>query len=663
LVEHRSGFSREDILLVLLLLLVAAGIFGLDLLIPLGVAAGVPYIAVVFLGARLPWRHSIVTMAATGTVLTLLGYLFSESGSIAWMVFFNRALALLAIWLTAFVLLQRRRAEQALKAERDGFEARVVERTAQLGRTNVDLQAQIARRREAERELEDRRSRLQAIMESAADGIITIDERGLIESFNSAAGSLFGYTSGEVIGRNVNILMPEPWRGEHDGYLKRYLDTGEASIIGIGPQELGGLRKDGTQFPMDLAISEMSAGGRRQFIGMVRDISERKQQQAELQQAQKMEAVGQLTGGVAHDFNNLLAIIIGNLELQGDTIRDNEPARKFADTAAGAAERGADLTRRLLAFSRKQPLSPGSINANQLLPDVTELMRRALGKDIEVELVLGGGLWNAMMDQAQLENALLNLAINSRDAMPDGGKLTIETANVRLDREYASTRQEVTPGQYVMVAVSDTGTGMPPGVLDRIFEPFFTTKEVGKGTGLGLSMVYGFIKQSNGHLAIYSEVGEGTTVRLYLPRAKESDATRPAAVRRPETMPTGDEVVLVVEDDPDVRAFLAASLGTLGYTVIEAEDGPAALALLDGKPRIDLLLADVVLPRGMNGREVAEAVRGRYPEIGVLFTSGYTENAVIHHGKVDEAVELLSKPYTRQTLARRVRQVLDERED
>jgi nitrogen-specific signal transduction histidine kinase/CheY-like chemotaxis protein len=392
---------------------------------------------------------------------------------------------------------------------------------------------------------------------------------------------------------------------------------------------------------------------------MVRDISEKKEQQAQLQQAQKMEAMGQLTGGIAHDFNNLLTTVIGNLDLQGDQIHDNEPARTFADAATRAALRGADLTQRLLAFSRNQPLNPRSINVNQLMSNATELLRRTLGEDIEVETVLGGGLWNAMMDQALLESTLLNLAINSRDSMPDGGKLTIETANVRLDREYAEAREEVFPGQYVMIAASDTGTGMPPEVLGKAFEPFFTTKEVGKGSGLGLSMVYGFIKQSGGHVAIYSELGQGTTVKLYLPRAKSTDARAQVPARPPKAMPTGDEIILIVEDDPDVRAFLVTSVATLGYNILEAEDGPAAVAVLDKTQRIDLLLTDVVLPRGMNGREVAEAARALHPEIKVLFTSGYTENAVIHHRKVDEGVELLSKPYTRQLLAQRLRQVLD----
>ena len=525
--------------------------------------------------------------------------------------------------------------------------------------SNRDQRRNIAERQLAEQQLEERQSRLHAIIESAADGIITIDEQGAIESFNHAAELLFGFTFAEVRGQNVNILMPEPHRSEHDADLKRYMDTGRAQFIGFGSRELDGLRKDGTQFPIDLAISEIAANEQRRFIGIIRDNSEKKAQQAQLQQAQRMEAVGQLTGGIAHDFNNLLTTIIGNLDLQDDQIRNNDLARTFANAATKAALRGADLTQRLLSFSRKQPLNPGSINVNRLIPDVTELMRRTLGKDIELEAVLGGGLWNAMIDQTQLENAILNLVFNSRDSMPDGGKLTIETANVRLDRDYADTRDEVTPGQYVMFAVSDNGTGIPPDELEKVFEPFFTTKNVGKGTGLGLSVVYGFIKQSGGHMAIYSEIGEGTTVRLYLPKARTGAAAAPRRAQRSTIMPTGDEVVLVVEDDPAVRAYLVTSLGTLGYKMLEAADGPAARTVLNETPQIDLLLTDVVLPGGMNGRQVAEAARERHPKIRVLFTSGYAENAVIHHRKVDEGVEMLSKPYTRQVLSQRVRQVLD----
>ncbi len=413
---------------------------------------------------------------------------------------------------------------------------------------------------------------------------------------------------------------------------------------------------------MELAIGKMETGDKRIFIGIVRDITQRKDSERQLQQAQKMEAVGHLTGGIAHDFNNLLTAILGNLEMLQDRVELDPSARKFVDIAFRAADRGADLTQRLLAFSRKQTLSPETADINKLVLGVTELMRRTLGEDIEIKTVQGGGLWHATVDPGQLESALLNLAINARDAMPEGGKLTIETANSHLDQAYADTHQEVNPGQYVRVAVTDTGTGMPPEVVARAFEPFFTTKEVGRGSGLGLSMVYGFVKQSAGHVNIYSEPGHGTTIKLYLPKAVAAgEVAREAELSR-RAQPMGDETILVVEDDPDVRAFVVAALGALGYRVMEAEDGPAALALLDQVSHIDLLLTDVVLPRGMNGRRVAEEVRKRYPRVKTLFSSGYTENAIVHHGTLDQDAELLAKPYTRGALAQKVRRVLDASE-
>ena len=518
----------------------------------------------------------------------------------------------------------------------------------------------ITERKETERVIEEREERLRGIMNTVADGIITIDEDGKIESMNYAASLMFGYPAEEVRGQNVSLLMPEPYRSEHDQYLRNYLESGTARIIGIGPRELTGLRKDGTEFAVEVAITETQLGQNRLFIGALRDATERKREQELLQQAQKMETIGQLTGGVAHDFNNLLTTILGNLELMSDRVSDDHEVKQFADAALNATLRGADLTQRLLTFSRKQSLQPAPTAINNCVTAATELIGRTIGEDIEVATVLGGGLWNAMIDKSQLETALLNIAINARDAMLDGGKLTIETANAYLDHDYAEQRVEVTPGQYVLIAISDTGTGMPPEVMERAFEPFFTTKIVEKGTGLGLSMVFGFIKQSEGHVAIYSEPGNGTTVKLYLPRTTAAVTNGHVAARpRRRAMPTGNETILVVEDDADVRAFVTTALGVLGYNVKEAEDGPSAIVVLEGNPDIALLFTDIVLPHGMNGRELAEEILKRNPAIKVLYTSGYTENAVIHNGKLDEGVQLLTKPYTRESLARRVRNTLD----
>ncbi len=512
----------------------------------------------------------------------------------------------------------------------------------------------------SEQALRESDARLRGIMNNTADGIITIDEQGAIDSFNHAAELMFGYTAEEMRGLNVSKLMPEPHHGQHDQYLKNYLRTGKGKILGIGPRELDGKRKDGTLIPIDLAVSEMRVGNTRLFIGVVRDITERKESEEQLAQAQKMEAIGQLTGGIAHDFNNMLLAIIGNLELLGDHIGENSAARKSLDIAFRASMSAADLTQRLLAFSRRQPLNPVATDVNQLILNTQPLLQRTLGEDIDFETVLGGGLWRAIVDESQLESAILNLAINARDAMRNGGKLTLETGNMRLDRDYAAGHPDVTPGQYVMVAVTDSGTGMTAEVMERAFEPFFTTKEIGKGSGLGLSMIYGFVKQSGGHVKIYSEVGHGTTVKIYLPRATVDEQTRDDRSLQQRAMPAGDESILVVEDDPDVRAFVTTALEALGYRVTEAGDGPAAVAIMDQGRDFDLLFTDVVLPGGMNGRQIADEYAKRYPRRKILFSSGYTENAIVHHGRLDDDAELLAKPYTREALARVMREILDK---
>jgi CheY-like chemotaxis protein len=373
-----------------------------------------------------------------------------------------------------------------------------------------------------------------------------------------------------------------------------------------------------------------------------------------------MEAVGQLTGGVAHDFNNLLTVVLGNLELLRDVAGADRAGRPFIDIAIRAGERGAELTQRLLAFSRRHPLQPAATDVNAAIAGAIELIRRTLREDIAVSTALDHGTWRAMIDPGQLENALVNLAVNAQDAMPAGGELTIESGNVRLDTDYARRNAEVPSGDYVMIAVTDSGIGMPQDVLRRAFEPFFTTKDVGKGSGLGLSMIYGFAKQSGGHVKIYSEVGHGTTVRIYLPRLAaddEEDAPQPAAAAPARA--TGGETILAVEDDPDVRQYVTHALRRAGYAVLEAENGPAALEILEGGIAIDLLFTDVIMPGGMNGRDLADRAAAIRPRLKVLFSSGYSENAIIHHGRLDKGVSFLGKPYTRDDLARKVREVLD----
>ncbi len=379
--------------------------------------------------------------------------------------------------------------------------------------------------------------------------------------------------------------------------------------------------------------------------------------EAALHQAQKMEAVGQLTGGIAHDFNNMLAVILSSLDLLERRLARGEDVARYVAAARDGASRAASLTQRLLAFSRQQTLAPRPLNPNQMVADMSELLRRTLGETVELETVLAGGLWQAMADRNQLENAIVNLAINGRDAMPAGGRLTIETANCHLDDAYAA-ENAIEAGQYVLVAVTDTGSGMTPQVMAKAFEPFFTTKDVGKGTGLGLSQVFGFVKQSNGHIKIYSEVDHGTTVKIYLPRlygAATSVEPKPA----PEVaLSGGREVVLLVEDDEQVLSLTAQALRDLGYGVVEARNGAEALEALDMHPKIALLFTDVVMP-GMNGRRLAEQALQRRRDLKVLFTTGYARNAVVHNGILDPGVNLLQKPASLEELASRVRAALD----
>jgi len=393
------------------------------------------------------------------------------------------------------------------------------------------------------------------------------------------------------------------------------------------------------------------------FIISLAEVTQRLRAEAMLQQAQKMEAIGQLTGGVAHDFNNLLQIIMGNLNILAREMQGNEPALRRIRNALLGADRGASLTRHLLAFSRRQPLSPVPTNLGRLIRDMTDLLRRSLGEEIQIETVIAGGLWTTLVDPSQVESAILNMAINARDAMPEGGKLTIEAGNAFLDDAYAAEHMEVVPGQYVMLAMTDTGTGMTSEVMAHAFDPFFTTKEEGRGTGLGLSMVWGFVKQSGGHVKIYSELGQGTTIKVYLPR--EMRAEEHASQPFDKAIHGGRERILIVEDDEQVRQAVVEMMTQLGYHTATAEDGEQALAVLHRGTPIDLLFTDVVIPGSVGSRELARRAQALLPALRVVYTSGYTENAVIHHGRLDPGVELLSKPYSIEGLARKLRAVLD----
>jgi PAS domain S-box-containing protein len=500
--------------------------------------------------------------------------------------------------------------------------------------------------------------------------IFLLDPQGRITTWNSGAERIKGYDAEEIIGEHFSRFYTEG--DQREGVPARSL--ARAATEGRDEAEGWRVRKDGTRFRASVVIDAIhdDAGKLIGFAKVTRDVTERHSAQEMLEQArerllqwQKMEAIGQLSGGVAHDFNNLLTIVIGNLETaqrQLGALTGGVASRlKHAlDNAMRGAQRAATLTQRLLAFSRQQPLDPKPLDVNKFIAAEVEFLQRSLGETIEIEAVGSAGLWPVEVDAHQLEAALLNLAVNARDAMPNGGKLTIETSNAFLDQDYCSANPEVTPGQYVMIAVSDNGTGMTKNVADRAFEPFFSTKGAGQGTGLGLSQVYGFIKQSKGHIKIYSEAGEGTTVKIYLPRLLQdidrSDEEEQAAE---PVEGAGHETILVVEDDRDVRAYLVELLRDLNYRVLSAHDAVAALGMIETSDiRIDLLLTDVVLP-GMNGRQLAEQAKNRRPDLKVLFTTGYSRNAIVHQGRLDPGVAMIQKPITQDALAARIRDLLD----
>jgi len=623
---------------------------------------------------------------------------------------------------------------------------------------------------------------LEAALKTAVGAIIIINDKGIICSVNPACERVFGYAASELVGQNVNVLMPEPYRSRHDGYIRHHLETGERKIIGIGRQVMA-RQKSGAIFPAHLAVSAFEAGGQRFFTGIVhdlsdqrekdvlreqmlfqavfnqlpdalfildtankivlcnpavtrifgytleeiigqecsilfesrgelermqrlkdvlregqataplavryrrksgeafpaqamvsvlrdqgesfvgyltlnRDISEQVERDEALRKSQRMEAIGQLTGGIAHDFNNLLTIITGNHELLEMMLEDEEQ-RDLLARANNAALMGARLTNRLLTFARRRRLEPVVLDLNEHVLGMAELLRRTLGETIALGTLLAPRLWPTRADPSEVESAVLNLAINARDAMPSGGKLMIETKNVHLEARDVAKEVGLQPGDYVSLSVSDTGVGMSREVLARVFEPFFTTKEPGKGTGLGLSVIYGFVKQSGGHVTIYSELGKGTTVNLYLPRAAaegERDAAgRPSAAGAVRT----GETVLLVEDNADVRSVTVQRLRNLGYAVLEAESAAEAIATLRATPRIDLVFSDVVMPGGMSGFDLAQWVRENASGVRLLLTSGFAEDVARAGETPAPDIEILRKPYSGGELARALRRALD----
>ena len=496
-------------------------------------------------------------------------------------------------------------------------------------------------------EIEERRR----IFETSQDLILVTDTKGTFVQVSPSSMIILGYRPDEMIGHSaVEFIHPadldstrEEMRAARRGHQMRNFDTRY-------------VHKDGQPVMLTWMGAWSEPVKRHFFVG--RDLTEKQAAEAQFRQAQKMEAVGQLTGGVAHDFNNILTVITGTIGILAEAVAHDPQLVTIANMIDEAAERGADLTKHLLAFARKQPLQPREVDVNALVLETAKLLRPTLGEHIEIATLLAADTWTALVDPSQLTTAILNLALNARDAMPHGGKLTLDSSNVYLDENYASMHSEVTPGSYVMIAVSDTGAGISVPNLEKVFEPFFTTKDVGKGTGLGLSMVFGFVKQSGGHIKIYSEVGHGTSVKLYLPRANPLDG---AAAEQPAspTIKGGREVVLVVEDDPLVRKYVVTQVASLGYTTPEAGNAAEALVVIDNAATIDLLFTDVIMPGSMNGRQLADEALKRRPALKTLFTSGYTENAIIHHGRLDTGVLLLAKPYRRSDMARMIRLALE----
>lgn len=523
----------------------------------------------------------------------------------------------------------------------------------------------ITERRQAEVESQQQRMRLEGIVDSAMDGIITINEEQRVLLINAAAERMFGWLASEVLGKHVERFIPERFRAGHAENVTDFGRTGIAArAMGrFGP--ISGLRANGEEFPLEASISQIEVDGHVLYTVTCRDVTERvraaeiqKKLETQLHQSQKMEAFGQLAGGVAHDFNNLLTVISGYSEWMLTTLAIEGDLRNMVSEILRAAERATALTRQLLAFSRQQVIEPKILDLNSVVDDVGKMLRRLIGEDIQLATVLTPSIGLVKIDPGQIEQVLMNLAVNARDAMPRGGRLTIETGATELERSHAEGRAGADKNEFAMLAISDTGAGMSQETLERIFEPFFTTKGVGKGTGLGLAVVHGIVEQSGGIIEVYSELGHGTTFKIYLPIVRDGVAKVEASAQ--SAAPRGTETILLVEDEIGVRQVTFLALQSLGYTVLEASGGEAALKIMaDHEGNVDLLLSDVVMPE-MSGRTLAETLAVDFPALRVLFVSGYTDDAIVRHGVLQAEVAFLQKPFTMRSLARKVREVLDE---
>ena len=505
--------------------------------------------------------------------------------------------------------------------------------------------------------------RLLSIIDSAMDAIITVDEEQRVVLFNRTAASVFGVPAAEAIGSPLDRFIPARFRPAHAEHVRAFGRTGVTNRVMGRLSTLSGLRSDGTEFPIEASISHAVSDGRRYYTVILRDITEKRRLETQLLHSQKVEGIGRLAGGVAHDFNNLLMGIFNYLTLASRQIEPDHPAQPALRHVKEAADRAASLTRQLLIFARKQVVKPTVLAPEKVITDLAPMLQRLIGEDITLRTVVAPGTGKVLADSSQLEQVVMNLALNARDAMPRGGSLTIEAGNVRLDETYCRSRVGATPGPHVMIAVTDTGTGMTPEVLSRLFEPFFTTKPPGKGTGLGLATCHGIVQQCGGHIAVYSEPGKGTSIKVFLARLTDADETPQPGAIAPAAPPRGHETVLLVEDDAMIRGLALAALRDAGYDVLVAEHGAEALSVVqEGKRRIDLLVTDVVMPE-MSGVVLAERLTRAQPGLRVIFMSGYTDETIAHHGVETGSSAFLAKPFMTDTLLEKAREVLDKAAD
>ncbi|MCC6875150.1 MAG: PAS domain S-box protein [Sandaracinaceae bacterium] len=607
-------------------LLAAAVVGAIDSSAPLGIAVGVLYVLAIPIAVLSARRGHVFVLAAVCSALVLVMILKpSASGVPLHFVLINRGLSVLAIWTTAALLWWHLRRTDDLLAAREQAHAL-----------------------------------FRDVLEAAPDGMIMVGADGRIQLANATAERMFRYAPGTLAGTPVEHLMPESHREAHVAHRRSFHSVPAARAMGSG-RTFHAVRGDGSAVSVEIALSPARADP-SSVIAAIRDVTERHRLEERLRTTQRMEGIGRLAGGVAHDFNNLLTVILSCVEFSLPEVADRSRVAADLTEAKGAAERATSLTRQLLAFSRRQIVEPRVLSINELLLDMDRMLRRILGEDIELVTVPDPRLWPVEIDPSCVEQVLMNLTVNARDAMSHGGKLTLETENVSLDQEYAREHPDVTPGDYVRLAVSDTGVGMTNEVSARIFEPFFTTKPAGMGTGLGLATVYGIVRQAGGHIWVYSEPGRGTSFKVYLPRAQGSAQPLP---ERPASMRprVGTETILVVEDEPSVRRLIVRALRQHGYLVHEAGNGvEAMLKLQSAELGLHLLVTDVVMPQ-MGGRELARRVLELHPDVAVLYLSGYTENAIVHHGTLEAGLALLQKPFLPDALLRRVRDVLDARDN